>query len=377
MAKRPAKRSAKRPTQRRGERRTERASKRTPATKAKSPAAAPRAAQADAASSHPSSAPPSREEQAAAAPAERDVLLHLEERVQTRIVGRRDEIARVAKTIRIRRIDLDFRPRRPDGAFLLVGPAGVGKTEFACAFAEALQGSDEEILLFDLADYSEEEDLADLVVTPLAGSDDTFVEGSLTSRVRENPRAIILLRGLEHAHRTFYRLLLHILDRGHITDAQGEVGFKETILFATTRLHPELTETVEQIGFNREAISRTERWRRMLEERFSSELINAFNDVLYFDTLSLADVRQIARTKVNAVLARLRRRNRGIEISDRVYDTFIREEEVRTQGARHLNRALEEQLFNPLSKYLLAHTKARHIRVDVRGGRVVIRETAS
>jgi ATP-dependent Clp protease ATP-binding subunit ClpA len=305
---------------------------------------------------------------------EKQILLNLEELVAQRIVGKTEEIARVANTIRIRRTDLDFRPNRPDGAFLLVGAAGVGKTEFALAFGAALTGDDTSVLVLDLADYSEEEDLAELLVMPLAGRADTLIEGALTTPVRRKPRGVVLLRGLEHAHRNFYRTLFHILDRGRIADAQGEVVFDQTVIFATTRLHPDSSEVVEQIGFNRNGLSRNERARRTLEEQFTPELLAVFNEVLYFENLTANDVRQIARSKVNFVLARLKSRRRGVEVSDKVYETFIHEEEVKRSGARFLNRALEEKLFTPLAKYLLAHAKARRIVVDVEGDQVTIRE---
>jgi len=305
---------------------------------------------------------------------EKDVLLRLEEILRQRIIGKDDAIARVANAIRIRRTHLDFHPARPDGAFLLVGPSGVGKTEFAFAIAEALNGNDRDVIHLDMADYTEEEDIADLLVTLYPGTE-TFIEGSLTTPVRRHPRAVILLRGLEHAHPGVHRLLLHILERGLVVDAQGEVAFDQTIVFATTRLHPDESETVEQIGFTRSTLSREERCRRMLEERFGPELIAAFNEVLYFQSLSPQDVRRIARYKVQKVVDRLKRQRRGVVISEKVYDTFIKEEEVARAGARYLNRALAENLFTPLSKFLLSHAEARHITVEVEGDRVVIHPT--
>jgi ATP-dependent Clp protease ATP-binding subunit ClpA len=300
-------------------------------------------------------------------------LLALEATLKQRIVGKDDAIARVANTIRIRRTNLDFRPNRPDGAFLLVGPSGVGKTEFAMAVAEALLTAEEQMILLDMADYTEEADIDDLIVTLVPGDTDTLIEGSLTTPVRENPRSVILLRGLEQAHSGVRRLLLHVLDRGVITDAQGAVDFSQSILFATTRLHDE-GETVEQIGFNRSSLSRDERTRRLLEEQLTPELVAAFNDVLHFSKLTAADVKKIARYKVNKVLERLKQQERGVVVSDQVYDAFITEDDVRAVGARYLNRALEEKLFTPLSKYLLNHAEARHIAVDVRGNQVFIHQ---
>jgi ATP-dependent Clp protease ATP-binding subunit ClpA len=305
---------------------------------------------------------------------ETETLLHLEELLGQRIVGKEDAITRVANTIRIRRANLDFRPARPDGSFLLVGPSGVGKTEFACAAADVLLGSENRVVLLDMADYTEEEDLEDLLVTVHPEAESMLIQGTLTTPVRNDPRSIILFRGLEKAHPTVRRLLLHILERGTLVDAQGEVGFKETIVFATTRLKPEETETVEQIGFKRSVLTQKERWRKFLEDQFSPEFLSAFNEVLFFERLTPRQVRLIARYKVKVVLDRLKRQRRGVEVSDKVYDTFIKEDEVRQTGARDLNRTLEEKIFTPLSKYLLSHADARQIRVEIQGNRVVIKD---
>ncbi len=307
---------------------------------------------------------------------ENSTLLHLEEQLGQRIVGKEEAIRRVANVIRIRRTNLDFKPSRPDGSFLLVGPPGVGKTEFANAVAEVLLGSDSRVINLDMADYSEEEDLEDLLVTAYPGAEGVLIEGTLTTPVRRNPNSVILFRGIERAHEGVRRLLLHILERGNLIDAQGEVSFSRSIVFATTRMDVEDVELVEQIGFTRSRIPREERRRKILEEQFSQELIGAFNGVLFFNSLTPEDVRLIARYKVNTVLERLKKQNRGVIISDRVYDTFIKEQEVRKAGARYLNRALEEKLFTPLSKYLLEHAAARSIMVDVQDDHLVIRHAS-
>ena len=303
---------------------------------------------------------------------ENATLLNLENLLQQRIVGKDEAIKRVADAIRIRRTNLDFKPHRPDGSFLIVGPPGVGKTEFPVAVAEVLLGSDTRVINLDMADYTMEEDVEDLLVTAYPGTDGILVEGALTTPVRKNPKSVILLRGIERAHPSILRLLLHILERGILNDAQGEACFNETIIFATTRLAFDEAELVEQIGFTRSSTPREERCRRILEEQFTPELIAAFNDVLYFHSLTPQDVKLIARYKVNAVLERLQKQKRGVVISDAVWETFIREHEVRKAGARYLNRTLEEKLFTPLSKYLLEHDTARRICVDVQNNHLVI-----
>ncbi len=303
---------------------------------------------------------------------ENEILLHLEDLLRQRIVGKDDAITKVANAIRIRRTKLEFRPGRPDGAFLIVGPPGVGKSEFAYAVAEVLLGDERLVVALDMADYTEEEDLEDLVVTAYPGTDEVLVEGTLTTPVRKNPNAVILFRGLEKAHPSVLRLLHHILERGTIVDAQGEVDFSGTIVFATTRMDEDELGPVAQIGFTKTSLTREEQWRKRLEERYGAELIGAFNEVLCFGSLTPQDVKLIARYKVHQVLERLKRQNRGVEVNDRIFDVFIKEEDVKKAGARYLNRTLEEKLFTPLSKFMLAHAEARSIVVDIEDGRLII-----
>lgn len=306
-----------------------------------------------------------------------ETLLHLEDLLRQRVVGKDEAIGRVANAIRIRKTNLDFRPQRPDGTFLLVGPPGVGKSEFAHAVAEVLMGDETLVIDLDMADYTEEEDVEDLLVTAYPGVEGLMVEGALTTPMRKNPRSVILFHGIERAHPAVLRLMMHIVERGVLSDAQGEVRFDEAVVFATTRLLYEDGEVVGQIGFNRSPTPREDRIRRLLEDQFSPELVAAFNEVLFFKKLTPEDVRMIARYKVGAVLERLKKQKRGVIISDRVWDTFIWEDEVEKAGARYLNRALEERLFTPLSKYLLEHAGARRITVDVRDRHLVIRHDPS
>ncbi|MBU1951113.1 MAG: AAA family ATPase, partial [Candidatus Eisenbacteria bacterium] len=154
---------------------------------------------------------------------EAHVLLNLESLLHQRIVGKDEAVRRVANTIRTRRANLDFRPDRPDGAFLLVGPAGVGKNEFAHAVAEVLLGDENQVVSLDMNDYQEEESIANLMATPVLGRDDLILVGTLTSAVRANPNIVILFRGLEKAHYAVQRLIYQILEEGTFTDAAGQI----------------------------------------------------------------------------------------------------------------------------------------------------------
>lgn len=301
------------------------------------------------------------------------VLLQLEDLLRRRIVGKDDAISRVANTIRTRRASLDFRPDRPDGSFLLVGPSGVGKNEFAYALAEILFGDESLVTALDMNDYQDEEAVDRLVATPIPGRDDVVLEGTLTAAVRANPKSVILLRGLEKAHSNVQRLFHVVLDQGFLNDIQGSVSFNQTILFATTLYSEEDLRREAGIGFARSEVPVKSQLRDLLKKTMLPELVNSFNEIIFLGKLTTDDVRLIARYKVDTVLQRLKRQRRSVLVSEKVLNAFIREDEVQQSGATRLNRTLEEKLFHPLARYILEHRGARTIHVDLQGDELVIR----
>jgi ATP-dependent Clp protease ATP-binding subunit ClpC len=293
--------------------------------------------------------------------------------MQRRVIGKDEAVLRIARVVRVRMADLDFRPGRPRGSFLLVGPSGVGKNELAYALAEALYGNEEAVVSIDLAEIAEEGDLAKLGVTLVPGGVDQAMEGLLTSPVRQNPEAVVLLRGVERAHATFQPILQQILERGRLDDMAGSVDFSRTVLFVTTRPRREDAPAAE-IGFSRGGGPAAEVLHKRLERSIATDLLDAFNEIIEVPPLTPGDVRRIARYKVEAILGRLRRRRRRVEVSEEVYEAFLPEEEIQREGVAILHRSLEDRLFNPLAVYLLSHAAAGRVHVEMDKGVLRIRE---
>jgi len=299
-------------------------------------------------------------------------LLHLEELLHQRIHGKDEAIERIAQAIRVRLTHLDFRPERPRGSFLLVGPTGAGKNELAYALAELLYHDETLVIPIDLAAMGSEEDVSRLVDTVVQGPPPVLYEGIMTAPVRRRPNSILLFRGIEHAHPAAARLVQQLIGQGWVDDARGRVLFDKTIVFATSRIPEDDSGPAAEIGFTRAAKTSAERIREKLTRRLGEEFLEEFQEMLVVPPLSPDDVRRIARYKVEVVLQRLQKKKRGVQVSDTVYQTFIPDEEVRRDGAGMVNRTLEAKLLNPLARYLLAHPKERAIRIDVKDGFLVI-----
>jgi len=304
-----------------------------------------------------------------------EVLLNLESLLRERIHGKDEAIEKIGSALRVRLTQLDFRPERPNGSFLLIGPPGVGKNEFAYAVANILYGDESMVVPIDMRMVTTEEEASRLTDSMYPGPPSLLLEGMITTPVRRRPHSILLLRGIEHAHPVAHRMIQQILDQGWIEDARGRASFDRTIVFATGRIPEEEAGTTDEIGFNRTSKSYDERIREKMIRRLGEEFVESFQEVIVIHALTAEDVRQIARYKVEVVLRRLQKGRKGVQVTDSVFKTFISDDECARSGAGTINRTLEKRLLNPLARYILAHPKERRIRVDVRDGDLVIERT--
>ncbi|MFN9971443.1 MAG: AAA family ATPase, partial [Phycisphaerae bacterium] len=137
----------------------------------------------------------------------------IEERLRDRFVGQPDAVKAAVDIVSIARARLND-PTRPVASMLLLGPTGVGKTEFAKSLANYLFGNSDRLLRFDMNEY-----VSPNAVPQLVG---TFAqpEGLLTAAVRRQPFAVLLFDEIEKGHPDVFDLLLQVLGEGRLTDAR-------------------------------------------------------------------------------------------------------------------------------------------------------------
>lgn len=118
---------------------------------------------------------------------ESERLLKLEDTLHERVIGQHDAVVAISKAIRRARVGLKS-PNRPIGSFIFCGPTGVGKTELAKALAEAVFGSEDNMIRVDMSEFMEKHSTAKLIGSPpgYVGYDDG---GHLTELVRKNRTA--------------------------------------------------------------------------------------------------------------------------------------------------------------------------------------------
>lgn len=285
-------------------------------------------------------------------------LLNLEGILHDRVVGQEEGVKAVAKAIRRARSGLKD-PKRPIGSFLFLGPTGVGKTELAKALAEAMFGSDDHLIRVDMSEFMEKHNTSRLIGSPpgYVGHDEG---GQLTEKIRQQPYAVVLLDEVEKAHPDVFNLLLQILDDGQITDGKGRVvDFKNTIIIMTSNLGATALRDEKTVGFGAgdkrfdyEAMKK-----RVLEElknKFRPEFINRVDESIVFHSLDKNHLHEIVKLLTMNVIARLKELSIDLKITHTAIDVIAEEGYDPEYGARPLKRAIQTEIEDRLSDYLLS-----------------------
>jgi ATP-dependent Clp protease ATP-binding subunit ClpA len=288
---------------------------------------------------------------------ERDRLLSLQARLETRVIGQNEATKRVAEAIQVARAGLKAR-HRPSGVFLFLGPTGVGKTELARALAAEVFGSDEHLIRVDMSEYMEKHAVSRMIGAPpgYVGYDQ---EGQLTGKLRRRPHCVVLLDEVEKAHPEVFDLFLQVFDAGRLTDSQGHtVDAQHAIWIMTSNVGTDMLGRGAIAGF-RSGIKATEqevqreRLLERLRETFRPEFLNRIDDIVIFHPLDKAQVRAIAHLQINELAGRLFEQGLFLEADESAIDLLCKEGFNQTQGARPLRRAIERLLTVPLSLRIL------------------------
>lgn len=147
-----------------------------------------------------------------------DKLQHLDDWLNTHVIGQREAVTLVSNAIKRSRAGLQD-PHRPLGSFLFAGPTGVGKTELAKSLANYLFNDPQAMIRIDMSEYMEKHSVSRLIGSPpgYIGHDEG---GQLTEAVRRKPYSVILFDEIEKAHPDIFHVLLQVLDDGRLTDSK-------------------------------------------------------------------------------------------------------------------------------------------------------------
>lgn len=286
-------------------------------------------------------------------------VLKMEEILKESIIGQEDAIKTICRAIRRSRADIKD-PNRPIGAFLFLGPTGVGKTLLARLLAINMFGGEEALIQVDMSEYMEK-----FAVSRMTGSPPGYVGheegGQLTEQVRQRPYSVVLFDEVEKAHPDVMDLLLQILEEGRLSDSFGrKVDFRNTIIIMTSNLGADLIKRSTEIGFGVSEGSLDyehikEKIEAEVKKRFKPEFLNRLNDIVIFHPLNKENLMQVISLEINKLEKRLRRREVYLDLDDEAKHFLVEKGFQPEMGARPLRRTIEQYLEDPLAELLLLH----------------------
>jgi ATP-dependent Clp protease ATP-binding subunit ClpB len=318
---------------------------------------------------------------------EKEKLLRMETELHRRVVGQDEAIRAVADAVRRSRAGLS-NEKRPIGSFLFMGTTGVGKTELAKALAAFLFNDENMMTRIDMSEYQERHTVSRLVGAPpgYVGYDEG---GQLTEAVRRKPYSVVLLDEIEKAHPDVFNVLLQVLDDGRLTDNKGRtVDFKNTILIMTSNAGADIIQSYmeklpEVNGVDMQAIATR---RSLLDEcrgkvldvlkmTVRPEFLNRIDEIIMFDPLTKADIRDILHIQEEELQHKLAESGVSLAFTPAFEDHMVEHGYDPAYGARPVKRLMQKELVNLLAKNILEGTihKDSTVTVDISGGEVVVR----
>jgi ATP-dependent Clp protease ATP-binding subunit ClpB len=278
---------------------------------------------------------------------EKEKLLKLETILSQRVVGQEKAIQAVSDAIRRNKAGLaDI--HRPFGAFIFIGPTGVGKTELAKTLASFLFNDEKALTRIDMSEYMEKFSVSRLIGAPpgYVGYDEG---GQLTEAVRRRPYSVVLFDEIEKAHPDVFNVLLQLLDEGRLTDSQGRVvDFKNCIVIMTSNLGSELIQGAKRVEDVKDAID------NLLKATFKPEFLNRIDEVITFNRLTQEDIGKIVHIQLAELARRLAEKKLTIKFSKGALAHLAEVGFDPLYGARPLKRTIQDLVQNPIATMVLS-----------------------
>ncbi len=307
---------------------------------------------------------------------ESEKVLKMEEALKTKIIGQDDALSTVCRAIRRSRADIKD-PNRPIGAFLFLGPTGVGKTHLARLLASHMFGGEDALIQVDMSEYMEK-----FAISRMTGSPPGYVGyeegGQLTEQVRRRPYSVVLFDEVEKAHPDVMNLLLQILEEGRLTDSVGrKIDFRNTIIIMTSNLGADLIRKSTEVGFGvKENImdykSMHDKIEGAVKKHFKPEFINRLDGLVIFRTLDKTALRSVIDLEFNKLKGRLDKKHIFVTMDNAARDLLVEKGYLPEMGARPLRRVIEQFLEDPLSEKLLQNpNQEKKYLISAKEGQII------
>ena len=304
-------------------------------------------------------------------------LMRIDEVLETRVVGQKEAVEKVADAVKRSRAGISD-PNRPIASFMFLGPTGVGKTELTKALAEFMFDDDKSLIRVDMSEYMEKHSVSKIIGAPpgYVGHEEG---GALTELVRHRPYSVLLFDEIEKAHPEVFNILLQVLDNGYLTDAKGRrVNFRNTIIIMTSNIGAQYIDKMEQLGFAVTGRSDTkdyevakERVQQSLKDYFRPEFLNRIDEIIIFNILSTDAIKDIVGIQVKEVVARLAQKDITLTLTPAVLDFLAKEGYNPHYGARPLRRLIQDKILTKVASLMVSRgvLSGGSVLVDMKPGR--------
>jgi len=310
---------------------------------------------------------------------EREKLLHLPDVLHRRVVGQDEAVEAVSDAVLRSRAGIKNR-QRPVGAFLFLGPTGVGKTELAKTLAAELFDAESAMVRIDMSEYMEKHTVSRLVGAP-PGYIGYEEGGQLTEAVRRKPYSVVLLDEIEKAHPDVFNILLQVLDDGRLTDSHGRtVSFRNAVVIMTSNIGSEFLSAAQdeaaagkgkkKAGAEPEIPEATRKQvLDLLKAHFRPEFLNRLDEVVLFRPLGHAQIAAIVKLQLEDLRARLAEQELTLAIDDAAVAWLAQKGFDPVYGARPVKRAIQRELETPVARKIVAgdYAPGAAVRVTVSG----------
>lgn len=291
---------------------------------------------------------------------ELNTVSDLEKILNTKVFGQGEAIEAVAESIKLSKSGLADE-NKPIGAFLFVGPSGVGKTELAKQLADSMSMK---LIRFDMSEYADS-----LTVSKLIGSSAGYVGyeegGLLTNALLKDPHCVLLLDEIEKAHPDIFKTFLQMFDYGMLTDNKGrKVDCRQAIIIMTSNAGVE-NASKPALGFLQTDSVNTDAITDAVNKLFRVEFRNRLTGIITFNGLNEEMSVLVVKKELNTLKEKLAKKGIKATFTEACIKKLAKEGTSYEFGARNLQRLIDTEIKKKFVTEIINKTPEKEYIVDV------------